>query len=116
MTREAPYKGGPKVDSRLGRQALQQRADAFAAGVGRIVLGLRQEGRSLRQIAGELASRGIRTPRGGGWTAAAVRSVVLRSQQNAYYTPDSVTTRPAARSPESGMSFGPTLVQGETEL
>ena len=72
------WKGGPKVDSSLGRKALQERAQAFAGDVGPIVLELQRQGRSLCQIAAELVARGIRTPRGGAWTAAAVRSVLLR--------------------------------------
>lgn len=74
------WKGGPKVDSSLGRKALQERANAFAEDVGPIVLALQREGRSLRQIAAELVARGIRTPRGGAWTAAAVRSVIVRAR------------------------------------
>jgi DNA invertase Pin-like site-specific DNA recombinase len=73
------WKGGPKVDSGLGREAIQRRADAFAASVAPIVLGLRQDGWSLRQIAAELARRGIRTPRGGVWAAARVRGVLWRA-------------------------------------
>jgi hypothetical protein len=34
---------------------------------------------SFRRIEGELTKRGIRTMRGGAWTAAAVRNVLLRA-------------------------------------
>jgi len=72
------WKGGPLVDGARGTAALQKRADDFAAGVGPVAAELRGKGLSLRQIAGELAARGIRTSRGGDWTAAAVRSVLGR--------------------------------------
>ncbi len=54
---------------------------AFAAGVGPIVGKLRAQGQSLRQIAAELVARGIRTPRGGVWSAAAVRAVLGRVRE-----------------------------------
>jgi DNA invertase Pin-like site-specific DNA recombinase len=74
------WKGGPVVDGRLGAAAVKHQADAFAAAVGPVIAALQTEGRSLRQVAAELAARGIRTPRGGAWTAAAVRAVALRGQ------------------------------------
>lgn len=73
-------RGSHVVDNRLGREAIQRRADAFAAGVGPIADGLRQAGHSLRQIAATLADRGILTPRGGVWSADGVRQVLLRQQ------------------------------------
>ena len=66
------------VDHRMGTKARQQRADAFAADVGPMVIEMRQDGCSLRQIAAELTGRGIRTAYGGIWTADAVRSVLCR--------------------------------------
>ena len=72
------WKGGPVVNGTCGTAALQKRADDFAAGVGPMVAGLRNQGLSLRQIAGALTSKGIMTSRGGDWTAAAVRSVLGR--------------------------------------
>jgi len=72
------WKGGPKVDSAKGREALQRQADAFASSVGPMVAAMRSEGASLRQIANDLAAKGIKTSRGGAWTADAVRQVVLR--------------------------------------
>jgi DNA invertase Pin-like site-specific DNA recombinase len=72
------WRGGPKVEVALGTAALQRQANAFAAGVGPIATELRAQGQSLRQIAAELVSRGIRTPRGGAWSAAAVRAVLAR--------------------------------------
>ena len=58
------WKGGPKVDGQLGRAAQRDRADAFAMGVEPIASALRDGGKSLRQIAAALTTRGIRTPRG----------------------------------------------------
>jgi hypothetical protein len=44
-----------------------------------VVAEVRRAGaRSLREIAAALAARGVRTPRGGGWTAAAVKRVLDR--------------------------------------
>jgi hypothetical protein len=40
---------------------------------------LRQAGMSFRRIEGELTKRGVRTMRGGAWTATRVRDVLLRS-------------------------------------
>jgi DNA invertase Pin-like site-specific DNA recombinase len=55
-------------------------ADAFAANVLPILRDIQATGRtSLRAIAAELERRGVRTARGGAWSAAAVRSVLLRT-------------------------------------
>lgn len=72
------WKGGPVVDGRLGVEANRAKAAAFAADLGPMVLEMHGRGLSLRQIAAELVKDGIRTPRGGQWTAAAVRSVLAR--------------------------------------
>ena len=72
------YKGGPVVDGKLGAAAQKEQADEFAAAVGPLVLELRRAGLSLRAIGTELTAKGIQTARGGAWTAAAVRSVLLR--------------------------------------
>jgi len=73
------WKGGLVVNHALGTAALRERAAAFVASVGPIVSGMHAEGMSLRQIAGQLMEKGIRTSRGATWTAAAVRSVLLRN-------------------------------------
>jgi len=72
------WRGGPKIAPALGTEARQQHADAFAAGISPMVAEMRERGLSLRQIGAELTERGIRTPRGGVWAAAAVRAVLLR--------------------------------------
>jgi DNA invertase Pin-like site-specific DNA recombinase len=66
------------VDHRLGTEALRRRADVFAAGVGPVAVEMREAGRSLREIAAALTERGVRTARGGQWSAAAVRAVLGR--------------------------------------
>jgi DNA invertase Pin-like site-specific DNA recombinase len=72
------WKGGPKVDTEAGREAQRRQADAFAQGLAAIVVPMRQQGASLRDIAKAMSDRGIRTARGGAWNAALVRSVPLR--------------------------------------
>jgi DNA invertase Pin-like site-specific DNA recombinase len=73
------WKGGPKVDGKLGAAANRDRADAFAAKLAPIVVEMQGRSLSLRQMAAELTAQGIQTQRGGVWSAAAVRSVLLRT-------------------------------------
>ncbi len=73
------FRAGARVDHRQGTEALQKRAEAFAAGVGPMIVEMRQAGSSLRQIAADLTARGIRTSRDGAWSADAVRQVLLRA-------------------------------------
>lgn len=70
------WRGGPVVDHRKGVEAIQQRAEAFRADVGPMIRDLHSQGMSLRQIAAELISQGIKTSRGKEWTAAAVARVL----------------------------------------
>jgi DNA invertase Pin-like site-specific DNA recombinase len=72
------YRGGPVPDAAKATAARQEAADAFAADVGPMAAEMRAAGRSLRQIAAELTAQGVRTPRGGAWTADAVRRVLER--------------------------------------
>src|SRR4051812_31573399 len=54
-------------------------ADRHAANVLPVIEGIRRGGaKSLRQVAAALTVRGVRMPRGGAWTAAAVKSVLDR--------------------------------------
>ena len=78
-TKLGGWRGGPKVDTSTGTKARHDRAQAFAASVGPMAAELHSTGLSLRQIAAELTARGIRTPRGGDWTADAVRTVLARA-------------------------------------
>ena len=59
-------------DLAVARAALAEKTASFAADVSPIVREMREQGLSLRQIAAKLTADGIRTPRGGNWTATAV--------------------------------------------
>ena len=72
------WKGGPRVEGRLGAEAQQRQAQAFAAELEPVVGDLRRRGLSPRHMAAELTAQGIQTPRGGRWSACAVRNVLLR--------------------------------------
>lgn len=69
---------GHKVDGTLGAAANRARADARAAEVAPIAIDMRSAGASLDAIAKALAEQGVTTPRGGAWTATAVRRVLAR--------------------------------------
>jgi DNA invertase Pin-like site-specific DNA recombinase len=73
------WKGGPKVDGRLGREAQQRQAEAFAGQLHPVLTEMQSRGLSLRQMAAELTGQGIETPRGGQWSACAVRNVLQRA-------------------------------------
>jgi DNA invertase Pin-like site-specific DNA recombinase len=72
--------GGPKVDAAKGRAARSRAADDYARQVGPIALAALQatDSASYGQVAVVLTARGVRTPRGGKWTRAAVRSLIQR--------------------------------------
>jgi DNA invertase Pin-like site-specific DNA recombinase len=64
-------------------------ADRHAANVLPIIDEIRRGGAaSLRQVAAALTARGVRTPRGGAWTAAAVKNVLARQESPARAVPD----------------------------
>jgi DNA invertase Pin-like site-specific DNA recombinase len=75
-------RGGPKVDPARGREARSRTADDYARQVGPIALeawrGADAQRGGYGHAAAMLAARGIRTPRGGKWTRAAVRSLIQR--------------------------------------
>ena len=71
-------RGAPKVDPSQGRAARSRTADNYARQVGPIALAAWQGANSYGHAALVLAERGIRTPRGGKWTRAAVRSLIQR--------------------------------------
>lgn len=74
-------RGGPKVDAAAGRAARTRAADDYARQVGPIALEASLAAaprRGYGHAAAVLTARGIRTPRGGKWTRAAVRSLVQR--------------------------------------
>lgn len=72
------WRGGPVVNSEAGRKAIVEAADGFAAQVGPMIREMHGTGASLRRIAATLTERGIRTARGGTWTAKAVSNVLAR--------------------------------------
>ena len=82
----------------MGVVANKAMADAYATKLAPIMAELQGRSLSLRQMAGELTTQGIQTPRGGNWTAAAVRSVLIRL--------DTADAQPP------GASIVPTYVQG----
>ena len=75
-------RGGPKIDPALGRAARSRIAEDYARQVGPIALEAWKTADapcpSYGQAAAALTARGIRTPRGGKWTRAAVRSLIQR--------------------------------------
>jgi DNA invertase Pin-like site-specific DNA recombinase len=74
-------RGGPKVDPAKGTAARTRAADDYARKVGPVALAAWQDGGadgSYGRVAAVLREGGIRTPRGGQWTRAAVRSLIQR--------------------------------------
>ncbi len=75
-TKLGGYRAG-SLDKRVA--ALKQTADADAKRVIGIIGPLRAANRCLREIAEELQKQGIKTPRGGAWTAMQVKRTLDRS-------------------------------------
>lgn len=67
--------------SRKGAARNAQKADQLAANVLPVIRQIAAGGVSLRQIADELNTRGIKTARGGLWYAATVRNVMVRENK-----------------------------------
>jgi DNA invertase Pin-like site-specific DNA recombinase len=73
--------GGPRLAAarKASVKARSEAADAFAANVRPIIKEIQNSGvSSLRGVAKALNARGVRTPRGGEWTAAQVSNVLER--------------------------------------
>lgn len=69
----------PAEAAALGRAISVAEADCFAASINPIVEQLRREGIvSYRAVAEALASRGVRTARGGRWQVSNVRNLIAR--------------------------------------
>ena len=68
-------------DAQAGAEGNKKAAANFAERVGPMALDMRQRGLSLAQVAAELTAQGVRTARGGAWTATAVRNVLARVEQ-----------------------------------
>jgi DNA invertase Pin-like site-specific DNA recombinase len=65
-----------------GREVLVRQADRFAANVLPVIDDIRRQGAgSLREIAAQLTARGVRTARGGAWTATAVSNLLDRRER-----------------------------------
>ena len=65
----------------IGRQALSDEADAFAANVMPVIDSLRASGvRDLRGLAAALNARGVRTARGGRWHVSNVKNIIDRAR------------------------------------
>jgi DNA invertase Pin-like site-specific DNA recombinase len=92
------WRGGPKIDVTLGTAAQVARSNAYAARVGPLAAELHTSGMSLRQVGAELARRGVRTMRGGEWTADAVKRLLDR---HAGKPPTTVAAPPPAAPPLS---------------
>lgn len=73
------YRGGRKPDSAAGVAASQAKADDFTAVMVPIVRTMLAGGMSLRGVATALSAKGVKTARGGAWTATAVTNVLARS-------------------------------------
>ena len=67
--------------ARKGAARSAQKADRHAANVLPIIRQIAADGASLRQIADELNTRGIKTARGGLWYAGTVRNIMARESK-----------------------------------
>jgi len=73
------YRPATAPDGRLGAEASKRQADQAATALAPILDALRAAGASsLHQLAAGLQARGVATPRGGVWTATAVRRALAR--------------------------------------
>ena len=72
------FRGVMPPSAAVATAARVVRYDAYAARVQPVIREMQDQGMSLRQIAAEMAARGIETPRGWAWTADAVRRALAR--------------------------------------
>jgi DNA invertase Pin-like site-specific DNA recombinase len=70
---------GREKGTAMSAAARSAKADERASDVAPIIRELRDGGASLREIAAELTTRGIMTPRGSEWTATAVKRAAART-------------------------------------
>ena len=73
--------GEQRHAARKGAERNARKADQHAANVLPVIRQVAARGASLRQIADELNTRGIKTARGGLWYAATVRNVMARENE-----------------------------------
>lgn len=67
--------------SAKGVAAIKEEADKFTKKVFPLIQGMQIQGTSLREIARKLDELNVRTARGGRWTAATVRNVIIRADR-----------------------------------
>ncbi|AOX20715.1 recombinase family protein [Kozakia baliensis] len=73
------FRAGARPDPAKGLAGIKSKADDFAARVLPVVREIQASGvASLNGLAGELTKRGIKTARGGSWTAASVKNLLAR--------------------------------------
>ena len=102
------YRGGPAPDATLGASANRAKADGFAEALASRVMPLRAAGLSLRGIAAALTEQGVRTARGGQWTAAAVRNLLARQTPPAAPAgPDTAIDAGSGTVPRKGTAHRP---------
>jgi DNA invertase Pin-like site-specific DNA recombinase len=72
--------GNPRLDEVRGKGAASMKAAAarFAANVLPLILPMRAEGKSLREIADALNARGVPTARGGKWAPTQIADILKR--------------------------------------
>lgn len=73
--------GEQRHAARKGAERNARKADEHAANVLPVIRQIAARGASLREIAGELNARSIKTARGGLWYAGTVRNVMARSKR-----------------------------------
>ena len=73
--------GNPQIAAAQAKGTAQTKAaaEAFAAKVLPLIRSAQAEGKSLRQIAAELNTRGVATARGGTWAATQVADILRRA-------------------------------------
>ena len=71
--------GGLRDTTMKRNVAVKANADRFAQSVAPIILSMRENNETLQAIAGALNASGKPTPRGGQWTATAVKRVIARA-------------------------------------
>lgn len=74
--------GEQRRAAQAGAMSNAHKADQHAAHVWPIIRQFLNQGASLRAIAAELNSRGVRTARGGNWYATTVRNSIMRNCAN----------------------------------
>jgi DNA invertase Pin-like site-specific DNA recombinase len=74
--------GNPHLDEVRGKGAANMKAaaDRFAANILPLIQPLRAEGKSLREIADVLDSRGVPTARGGKWAPTQIADILKRAK------------------------------------